>query len=74
MENYKFFSGWQILIWQKGGHMFLSMRILNKIGRFNFGEWAKNHQICQMKPKPLQIISYTIATLVNAYPKSNSSN
>ena len=42
-----FFNAWQILIWQIGGHVSLSMYIVNEIGGFNISKWWKNRQIHQ---------------------------
>ena len=44
LANYKFFSGWQILIWQTiDGHRFLRMCIVNLTSRFNLTN-GENHQ------------------------------
>ena len=34
-----FFCGWRTLIWRIGGHMSLSMCIVDEIVEFNFSEW-----------------------------------
>ena len=38
LKNFLLVGAWWILIWQIGGHVSLSMRIVSEIGGFNFGE------------------------------------